>query len=161
MFLQYIYTRYKWYNTVLAVCINSVIFKIGLVTFLAFIYGKLLTHICQVRYDWIFPETGRSVHFYMGITSIHRWAQLYKNVFLLSLYLQIPRSLWEWNYQQTPCCQQVLHNSFCYYDFERADDISGLLHLSGKTPYCQISWSLENRRIGFRIFQSLWNLTGT
>ena len=36
----------------------------------------------------------------------------------------------------------------------------GLYSLSGKTSYCKISWSLEVARFGFRLFQSLWNLTG-
>ena len=33
--------------------------------------------------------------------------------------------------------------------------------LIGKTPYRKISWSVEAARLGFRLFQSLWNLTGT
>ena len=37
----------------------------------------------------------------------------------------------------------------------------GLYSLSGKTFYGKISWSLEAARFGFRLFQSLWNLTGT
>ena len=37
----------------------------------------------------------------------------------------------------------------------------GLYSLSGKTSYGKISWSLEAARFGFRLFQSLWNLTGT
>ena len=37
----------------------------------------------------------------------------------------------------------------------------GLYSLSGKTSYRKISWSIEAARFRFRIFQSLWNLTGT
>ena len=37
----------------------------------------------------------------------------------------------------------------------------GLYSLSGKTSYRKISWSLEPARFGFKLFQSLWNLTGT
>ena len=37
----------------------------------------------------------------------------------------------------------------------------GLYSLSGKTSYCKISWSLDAARIGFKLFQSLWNLAGT
>ena len=37
----------------------------------------------------------------------------------------------------------------------------GLYSLSSKTSYRKISWSLEAARFGFRLFQSLWNLTGT
>ena len=37
----------------------------------------------------------------------------------------------------------------------------GLYSLSGWTSYRKISWSLEATRFGFRLFQSLWNLTGT
>ena len=37
----------------------------------------------------------------------------------------------------------------------------GLYSLSGKTSYRKISWSLEAARFEFRLFQSLWNLTGT
>ena len=33
--------------------------------------------------------------------------------------------------------------------------------LSGKTSYRKIWWSLEAARFGFRLFESLWNLTGT
>ena len=36
-----------------------------------------------------------------------------------------------------------------------------LYSLSGKTSYRKISWSLEAARFGFKLFQSLWNLTGT
>ena len=36
----------------------------------------------------------------------------------------------------------------------------GLYSSSGKTSYRKISWSLEAARFGFRLFQSLWNLTG-
>ena len=39
--------------------------------------------------------------------------------------------------------------------------IQGLYSLSGETSYCKISWSLEAARFEFRLFQSLWNLTGT
>ena len=37
----------------------------------------------------------------------------------------------------------------------------GLYSLSGKTSYRKISWSLEAARFEFRLFISLWNLTGT
>ena len=37
----------------------------------------------------------------------------------------------------------------------------GPCSLSGKTSYRKISWSFEATRFGFRLFQSLWNLTGT
>ena len=37
----------------------------------------------------------------------------------------------------------------------------GLYSLSGKTSYHKISWSLEAARFGFRLFQLVWNLTGT
>ena len=37
----------------------------------------------------------------------------------------------------------------------------GLYSLSGRTSYRKISWSLEAARLGFRLFQSLWILTGT
>ena len=37
----------------------------------------------------------------------------------------------------------------------------GLSSLSGRTYYHKISWSLEAASFGFRLFQSLWNLTGT
>ena len=37
----------------------------------------------------------------------------------------------------------------------------GLYSLSGRTSYHKISWSLEATRFGCRLFQSLWNLTGT
>ena len=36
-----------------------------------------------------------------------------------------------------------------------------LYSLSGRTSYHKISWSLEAARLGFRRFQSFWNLTGT
>ena len=37
----------------------------------------------------------------------------------------------------------------------------GLYSLSGRTSYCKIAWCLEARTFGLRLFQSLWNLTGT
>ena len=37
----------------------------------------------------------------------------------------------------------------------------GLYSLSGRTSYRKISWSLEATRFGFRLFQSLWILTGS
>ena len=37
----------------------------------------------------------------------------------------------------------------------------GVCSLSGKTSYREISWNLEAARFGFRLFQSLWNSTGT
>ena len=36
-----------------------------------------------------------------------------------------------------------------------------LYSLSGRTSYRKISWSLEAARLGFRLFQSFWNLTNT
>ena len=33
--------------------------------------------------------------------------------------------------------------------------------LSGRTSYRKISWSFEAARFRFKLFQSLWNLTGT
>ena len=39
--------------------------------------------------------------------------------------------------------------------------LQGLYSLSGKTSYGKISWSLETAIFGFRLFRSLWNLTGT
>ena len=39
--------------------------------------------------------------------------------------------------------------------------VQQLYSLSGKTSYGKISWSLEAARFGFRLFQSLWNFTGT
>ena len=39
--------------------------------------------------------------------------------------------------------------------------IRGLDSLSGKTSYRKTSWSLEATGFGFRLFQSLWNLTST
>ena len=37
----------------------------------------------------------------------------------------------------------------------------GLYSLSRKTSYRKISWRLEVARFGFRLFQLLWDLTGT
>ena len=37
----------------------------------------------------------------------------------------------------------------------------GLYSLSGRTSYHKISLSIEAARVGFKLFQSLWNLTGT
>ena len=53
-------------------------------------------------------------------------------------------------------------SAFCVYGiFPHAlNSMLGLYSLSGKTSYCKISWSLEVARFGFRLFQSLWNLTG-
>ena len=35
----------------------------------------------------------------------------------------------------------------------------GPYSLGGSASYCKISWSLEVTRFGFRLYQSLWNLT--
>ena len=55
--------------------------------------------------------------------------------------------------------------NMCYVDcnvLSRFDKSPlGLYSLSGKTSYRKISWSLEAARFGFKLFQSLWNLTGT
>ena len=40
------------------------------------------------------------------------------------------------------------------------ENMLGLYSLSGKTSYCKISWRLWVARFVFRLFQSLWNLTG-
>ena len=48
---------------------------------------------------------------------------------------------------------------YCGYCFPVL--IKGLYSLSGKTSYHKISWSLEAARLGFKLFQSLWNLAGT
>ena len=39
--------------------------------------------------------------------------------------------------------------------------VQGLFSLSGWTSYRKISWSLKAKRFGFRLFESLWNLTDT
>ena len=36
----------------------------------------------------------------------------------------------------------------------------GFYSLSGRAFCCKISWSIEAARFGFKLFQSLWNLTG-
>ena len=46
-----------------------------------------------------------------------------------------------------------------YTDFSH--DIMGLYSLSERTSYRKISRSVEVARFGFRLFQSLWHLTGT
>ena len=38
--------------------------------------------------------------------------------------------------------------------------LQGLYSLSGRASYPKISWSLVAARLGFKLFQSLWNLTG-
>ena len=40
------------------------------------------------------------------------------------------------------------------------DNTQGLYSLSERTSYRKISWSHEAARFGFRLSQSLWNLTG-
>ena len=39
--------------------------------------------------------------------------------------------------------------------------LQGLYSLSSKASYHKISWSLDATRFGFRLFKSLWHLTGT
>ena len=57
------------------------------------------------------------------------------------------------------CREQILIH--WYWDTSRVPIQLGLYSLSGKTSYRKISWSLEAARFEFRLFQSLWNLTGT
>ena len=47
------------------------------------------------------------------------------------------------------------------HNMETLPAILGLYSLNGKTSYRQISWTLEAARFGFRLLQSLRNLTGT
>ena len=44
---------------------------------------------------------------------------------------------------------------------EFSSTLPGLYSLSGKASYHKISWSLKAERLGFRLFQSLWNFIET
>ena len=52
-------------------------------------------------------------------------------------------------------------NCFQILPGKRMHSTLGLYSLSGKTSYCQISWSLEAARLDVAMVVSLWNLTGT
>ena len=60
------------------------------------------------------------------------------------------------------------HLSFLHYTririrawgMVRSQAMRRLYSLSGKTSYCQISWSLEDARLNVIMAVSLWNLTG-
>ena len=58
----------------------------------------------------------------------------------------------------------VYHNvTMCYcvtVKYHLPMKFQGFYWLSGKASYRKISWSLEAARIGYRIFQSIWNLIG-
>ena len=57
-------------------------------------------------------------------------------------------------------CLFILHSFVCTNI--HVDNIpQGLYSLSRFTCYRKMSWSLEVAMIGLRLFQSLWNLTGT
>ena len=48
-----------------------------------------------------------------------------------------------------------------HWKFPPLNWTQGLYSLSGKTSYCQISWSLDAARLDVAMVVSLWNLTGT
>ena len=52
-------------------------------------------------------------------------------------------------------------NPFCYHSKHIPNGYLGLCSLSGRSSYRKISRSLEATIVWFRLFQSLWNLTGT
>ena len=56
----------------------------------------------------------------------------------------------------------LVKNERCLGAWNSGHSVSqGLYSLSGRTYYRKISWSLEAARFGFKLVQSLWNLTGT
>ena len=61
---------------------------------------------------------------------------------------------------QAFCHQHYLLICGGHCSTSRMSDL-GLYSLSGKTSYCQISWSLEAARLDVAMVVSLWNLTGT
>ena len=68
------------------------------------------------------------------------------------------RFFWSWN---------NIHWIWFLYQFKfvwckkATDQILGRYSLTSKTSYRKISWNIEAVNFGFRLFQSLWNLTGT
>ena len=68
-----------------------------------------------------------------------------------------------WSHKET--CNEQSTNRFMWDVYTSFNDgLSqlplGPYSLSSKTSYRKISWSLEVARFGFRLFQSIWNLTG-
>ena len=59
-------------------------------------------------------------------------------------------------YILTPKC-----NAYVPLDYTNHITNQGLSSLSGRTSYRKVSWSLEAARFVFRLFQSIWNSTGT
>ena len=51
--------------------------------------------------------------------------------------------------------------SYYHDNYLKLPVLLGIYSLSGKTSYGKISWSLKVARFGFRLFQWLWNFTGT
>ena len=78
---------------------------------------------------------------------------------------------WWWIVLQAAIAVMIVRASPVRYEITAAHTLNalggqiggqtkGLSPLSGKTSYHKISWSPEAARFGFRLFQSLWNLTG-
>ena len=57
-----------------------------------------------------------------------------------------------------PCLSGLIH---WHWGNRNSDVIQGLYSPSGRATHRKISWSLKTARLGFRLFQSLWNMTGT
>ena len=91
-------------------------------------------------------------------TSIHSWL-----TFLLSSSSIGSENGWHWagNRPSSETMMPLLTNVYMCHSASMSllIETQGLYSLSGKTSYCQISWSLEAARLDVMIIVSLWNLT--
>ena len=92
---------------------------------------SLLTHICVTRPQWVKEKESDT------------WSGKNTEVFQVN-----------WVKTEHQCGG---HGQRCL----NYSKIQALYLLRDKTSCRKISWSLEAARFGFRLFQSLWNLTGT
>ena len=93
---------------------------------------------------------------------------------LLPTKVRLILETWRYVMVIKPCKSKLLWPNYWTFQeivtqFERcgvlswpgADRFQLYISISGRTSYRKFSWSLEAARFGFRLFQSLWNLTGT
>ena len=123
---------------------------------------KFSNQITKTRFRPQNQTTGKHCDFYV--------------FFLTSIYLKVSnltaplkrsgRFFWSWNnfdWIRFLCqfCIKICHFIQFIWCEKATDQILSLYPLSSKTSYRKISWNIEAVSFGFKLFQSLWNLTGT
>ena len=87
----------------------------------------------------------------LNLPTLH--SQYYGHIMLITWRRKDPGHLELWFFL---CWAELIRSPYV-----RGFSLQGLYSLSGDTSYGKISWIIEAARVGFRLFQSLWNLTGT